>query len=216
MKVVIDGNIGSGKTTQLNLLEKKGFLVFREPIHKWPLQEFYENPKEGIFPLHMAILRTLRPQGPGVYERSLSSSRWVFWEWARARNSAPHHETYEYFYEKNVWWPDLYIFLAKSPEQCHRDIQKRGQTGDEYVSLEYLKELDELYQKLVMKYPCRVHVVRAADRSPGEIHEEILSILNNNEYTVLVGDSQRNKVQKSRSSGGQVFCPPFQDLCRLS
>lgn len=31
MKVVIDGNIGSGKTTQLDLLEMRGYRVRREP-----------------------------------------------------------------------------------------------------------------------------------------------------------------------------------------
>jgi len=41
-RVVIDGNIGSGKTTQLGLLEKKGWKVRRDPIDEWPLEEFYK------------------------------------------------------------------------------------------------------------------------------------------------------------------------------
>jgi thymidylate kinase len=215
MKVVVDGNIGSGKTTQLGLLEKKGFIVFREPIDEWPLQEFYEDPKNGIFPLHMTILRTLRPRGPGVYERSLLSSRWVFWEWAKAKGASPHDATYDYFYERHKWQPDLYIFLSKSPEKCFEAIQKRGQTGDGFVTLEYLQELDTLYQKLVMKVPCKVHILNA-DSPPEEIHEKILNILSHNEYTVLVGDGERRQVQKSGGLGGSVLCTPFKDLCRLS
>jgi thymidylate kinase len=215
MKVVVDGNIGSGKTTQLGLLEKKGFMVFREPIDEWPLQEFYEDPKNGIFPLHMAILRTLRPRGPGVYERSLLSSRWVFWEWAKAKGASAHDATYDYFYERHKWQPDLYIFLSKSPEKCLEAIQTRGQTGDGFVTLEYLQELDALYQKLVMKVPCRVHVLNA-EAPPEEIHEKILNILSHNEYTVLVGDDERRQVQKPGGHGGSMLCPPFQDLCRLS
>jgi thymidylate kinase len=215
MKVVVDGNIGSGKTTQLGLLEKKGFIVFREPIDEWPLQEFYEDPKNGIFPLHMAILRTLRPRGPGVYERSLLSSRWVFWEWAKAKGASAHDATYDYFYERHKWQPDLYIFLSKSPEKCLEAIQTRGQTGDGFVTLEYLQELDALYQKLVMKVPCRVHVLNA-EAPPEEIHEKILNILSHNEYTVLVGDGERRQVQKPGGHGGSVLCPPFKDLCRLS
>jgi thymidylate kinase len=215
MKVVVDGNIGSGKTTQLGLLEKKGFIVFREPIDEWPLQEFYEDPKNGIFPLHMAILRTLRPRGPGVYERSLLSSRWVFWEWAKAKGASAHDATYDYFYERHKWQPDLYIFLSKSPEKCLEAIQTRGQTGDGFVTLEYLQELDALYQKLVMKVPCRVHVLNA-EAPPEEIHEKILNILSHNEYTVLVGDDERRQVQKPGGRGGSVLCPPFKDLCRLS
>jgi len=216
MKVVIDGNIGSGKTTQLSLLEAKGFLVFREPIDEWPLEEFYKDPKSGAFPLHMAILRTLRPRGAAVYERSLLSSRWVFWEWAKAKGLATNSKTYEYFYEKHSWLPDLYIFLSKRPEECHQAIQTRGQTGDTHVSLEYLRELDVLYKQLIMKVPCLVHVLDAS-APPEEIHAKILTILSHNEHSeVLLRDGRGRQVQKHGVPGGQVFCPPFQDLCRLS
>ena len=71
MKIVIDGNIGAGKTTQLSLLKRLGARVFKEPIEEWPLKEFYANPKKGIFPLQMAVLRTVCDQGPGIYERFL-------------------------------------------------------------------------------------------------------------------------------------------------
>lgn len=215
MKVVVDGNIGSGKTTQLGLLEKKGFLVYREPIDEWPLQEFYEDKKNGLFPLHMAILRTLRSRGPGVYERSLLSSRWVFWEWAKTKGAVDNDETYEYFYNRHVWYPDIYIFLSKSPEKCFEAIQTRGQTGDGFVSLEYLKELDELYTQMIMKVPCRVFVIKA-DASPEEIHQKILNILSHNEYAMLLSDSERDKVQKPRRSRGSMLCPSVADMCRVS
>ena len=215
MKVVLDGNIGSGKTTQLGLLEKKGFVVFREPIADWPLQEFYEDTKNGLFPLHMTIIRTLRPRGHGVYERSLLSSRWVFWEWAKSKGTVAHDETYEYFYQRHTWQPDVYIFLAKSPEKCFEAIQTRGQTGDGFVSLEYLKELDELYAKMIMNVPCRVHIIKA-DAPPEEIHEKILNILSHNEYSVLVCDDKRDEVQKRSGRGRPVLCPSFQDVCHLS
>ena len=215
MKIVVDGNIGSGKTTQLGLLEKKGFLVFREPIHEWPLQEFYEDKTNGLFPLHMAILRTLRSKGPGVYERCLMSSRWVFWEWAKSKGPVTNDDTYNYFYDRHVWYPDLYIFLAKPPEKCYEAIQARGQTGDDFVTLEYLKELDTLYAHMLRNVPCRVHVINA-DAPPVEIHDKILNILSHNDQQVLVGDDQRNQMQKSGRSRGEVFCPPFQNMCRLS
>jgi thymidylate kinase len=216
MKVVIDGNIGSGKTTQLGLLEQKGFLVYREPIDEWPLEEFYQDPKSGAFPLHMAILRTLKPRGPAIYERSLMSSRWVFWEWAKGKGIASNSKTYEYFYERHSWNPDLYIFLAKSPEECHSAIHTRGQTGDSHVTLEYLKELDELYNNLLMRVPCMVHVINAS-APPEEIHAKILTILSHNEhYKMLFSDYRGDKMQKSCQARREVLCPPFQDVCRLS
>ena len=216
MKVVIDGNIGSGKTTQLGLLRAKGYRVFKEPIEEWPLEELYKDPKTGAFPLHMAILKTLQNKGPAIYERSLFSSRWVFWEWAKTRGLTMHSDIYEYFYERHLWVPDVYIFLSKSPEECHRHIQKRSQTGDTHVTLEYLRDLDDLYVRMIKNVPCVVHVLDARG-PPEEIHEKILKILNNNEQSkVLLRNSHGGQVQKPGRDGWQVFCPPFQDVCRVS
>ena len=216
MKVVIDGNIGAGKTTQLNMLEKLGATVFKEPIDEWPLKEFYENPKKGIFPLQMAVLRTVRDQGPGIYERSLFSSRWVFWEWAKSRNLVEHEKTYEYFYEKHKWSPDVYIFLSKSPEECYLHISSRRQTGDDKISLHYLRELDSLYKKLIMTIPCKVYIINASSK-PEEIHAQILHIINNNERSeMLFSDSPRNEVQEPGESRGKVQRPPCPVMCRVS
>jgi len=216
MKIVIDGNIGAGKTTQLSLLQKLGGIVFREPIEEWPLREFYEDPVKGIFPLQMAVLRTIVPQGPGFYERSLLSSRWVFWEWAKRRGIIEHEKTYEYFYEHHKWSPDLYIFLSKSPEDCYLGISSRKQVGDDKVTLQYLQELDLLYKELLEKIECKVYVIDAS-KSPGAIHTEILHILNNNECPeMLFSDNTWKKVQELGHSRGEVCCPSRSDMCRLS
>jgi deoxyadenosine/deoxycytidine kinase len=216
MKVVVDGNIGAGKTTQLNMLKKLGAKVFKEPIEEWPLEEFYADPKKGIFPLQMAILMTLQPQGPGIYERSLLSSRWVFWEWAKDRGLVEFAETYENCYEKHAWSPDLYIFLSKSPEECYLHISSRNQVGDSKVTLDYLRQLDELYKKMIPKVPCKVHIIDASAR-PEEIHAKILNILNNNEHSeVLFSDFAREKVQESSIERRKVCIAPFPDMCRMS
>jgi len=216
MKVVIDGNIGAGKTTQLSLLEKLGARVFKEPIEEWPLDEFYADRKKGIFPLQMAVLRTLQPSGRGIYERSLLSSRWVFWEWAKRKKLVEHEKTYEYFYDRHCWYPDLYIYLAKSPEECYLHISGRNQTGDGKVTLDYLKELDALYKELLMKIPCVVHVVDAT-RRPEEIHAEILNILNNNEHTeMLFRDGPGEEVQEYLQSRRQMRNAPCPNMCRVS
>jgi deoxyadenosine/deoxycytidine kinase len=216
MKIVIDGNIGAGKTTQLTLLEKLGARVFKEPIDQWPLEEFYLDPKKGIFPLQMTILRTVGDKGPGIYERSLLSSRWVFWEHAKRKNLVEHGDTYEYFYEKHSWLPDLYIFLSKSPEECYLHLSGRMQIGDNKITLDYLKELDVLYKEMIMKVPCRVFVLDASAR-PEEIHAKILHIISNNEHSeVLFGDCTGKKVQELGKSGGKVRSAPCPIMCRMS
>ena len=218
MKVVIDGNIGSGKTTQLDLLETKGYRVRREPIDDWPLEEFYKDPQRWAFYFHMKILETLRPlktHDTVVYERSLLSSRWVFWEVLKKQGIVTEGEdsTYATFYDKFVWYPDIYIFLSKTPDLAWEHIQKRHQVGDSGVTLEYWKELDLEYKNLLSKVPCRVYVINA-NRSVEEIHKEISTIISGNE--LLRSDAERDEVQTKSNRGREVSCTPFPNLCRVS
>lgn len=218
MKVVIDGNIGSGKTTQLNLLEQKGVKVRREPIDKWPLEEFYKDRTRWAFYFHMVILQTLRPektQQTVVYERSLMSSRWVFWPVLVRKGHVTKDEdlTYSKFYEQYAWYPDLYIFLSKKPDLAWEHIQKRHQAGDSGVTREYWNELDEEYKNLIMKVPCKVHVLNA-NRTADEIHKEIYSIIS--EHELLVRDPQWRQVQAEGRGGRKMSCTPFTHMCHLS
>lgn len=215
-RIVIDGNIGAGKTTQLNLLDKAGWLVKREPIEEWPLAEFYKDRRRWGFLLQIRILQTLRPEShQTIYERSLLSTRHVFWEHMKESGFVTDWEDKVYCkaYERYEWLPDLYIFLSRTPEKAYEAIQKRGQTGDKSVTLKYIKELDKLYERLVRNVPCKVYVVNA-DRTPDEVHQEILSILKVN--GVYITDQNGSKVQTSRNTRGQVLCTPGTDMCSVS
>jgi thymidylate kinase len=121
--------------------------------------------------------------------------------------------TYAKFYDQYAWFPDLYIFLSKSPELAWEHIQARHQAGDSGVTLEYWKELDVEYQKLVRNVPCKVYTVNA-NQSVEEIHQEICEILI--EHELLSLETGREEV---RSEGGRkrnVSCTPFQHMCCVS
>lgn len=218
MKIVIDGNIGSGKTTQLGLLEQKGWVVRREPIDSWPLKEFYADPKRWAFFFHMVILQTLRPLKTNVnviYERSLLSSRWVFWPVLRKQGyvTQQEHDTYDWYYEKFSWNPDIYIFLSKKIDLAWKHIQARGQAGDEGVTKEYLSDLGAEYENLIRSVPCKVHVVDA-NQTVEKIHEDICKILVDNE--LLFSDVGGDKVQTGSRRGREVSCAPIPHMCSLS
>jgi hypothetical protein len=218
VRVVIDGNIGAGKTTQLDLLEAKGFFVKREPIEKWPLEEFYSDPSRWAFLLHMRILCTHRPiktNKLAIYERSLQSSYWVFWQVLKKKGLVTSTEdaTYSQLYDEMAWYPSLYIFLRKDPEIAYKHVQQRGQAGDSKVTLEYMKELDEEYLNLLRTLPCKVRVVNA-NQSVENIHKDICMHLAENE--LLSPFTKREEVQKPSRGGGPLSCPPFQHMCNLS
>lgn len=181
MHIVIDGNIGSGKTTQLDLLEQKGWSVKREPLDKWPLELFYTDMSRWALLLQMRILQTLQPAAhtPTVYERCLLSTRHVFWEYLLNKGLVRPEEdqVYTEAYEKYYWVPDLYIYLRKSPEIAYEHIRKRHQTGDASVTLDYLKDLDRLYEKMIRTITCHVHVIECDGKTPAEISKSISDVM---------------------------------------
>jgi deoxyadenosine/deoxycytidine kinase len=181
--VIIDGNIGAGKTTQLDLLEQKGFKVQREPIDQWPLEEFYKDPSRWSFLFHMVVLKTQqKPHGDVIYERSLYSSRYVFWK-VLLKNKLVNkieNDTYEFLWDRLAWAPDVFIYLDKDPEVAYQHIRSRHQSGDDGVTLEYLKELDAEYKELLKVMPSKVIVVNA-NQPVDKIHEEICNCLVGNE-----------------------------------
>jgi deoxyadenosine/deoxycytidine kinase len=182
MKVVIDGNIGSGKTTQLDMLESAGWTVKREPIDDWPLEQFYKDPKTWGFVFQMVVLQTLQPLGGHadvVYERCIYSTRDVFWRHMSKSvfGSDPlASQIYLREVDRYMWHPDIYIFLAKDVDVAWKHIQQRGQTGDFGVTYEYLQELDIMYAEMIGKIPCPVYVIDA-NRSVEEIHADITRLL---------------------------------------
>jgi thymidylate kinase len=166
----------------------------------------------------MKILQTLQPvktKDVVVYERCLLSTRHVFWEHLLQKKLVRQEENdvYSYQYEKDTWYPDLYIFLSKTPEVAFEHIKKRKQSGDSGVSLDYLKDLDVLYARMLTNVPCKVHVINA-HQTPEEIHQQILSLLKL--YGMYVSDTGRAKVQTPCTHQREVLCTPFPDMCRLS
>jgi deoxyadenosine/deoxycytidine kinase len=218
-RIVIDGNIGSGKTTQLDLLEKKGWTVQREPIANWPLEAFYKDPSRWAFYFHMVILQTLRPietTRPVIYERGLMASRWVFWPLMVSKGlvTSGEEKTYAIFYEQLSWFPDVYIFLAKNLDLAWSHIQKRHQSGDSGVTRKYLNELDEGYTIMLRNnVPCKVHIVDA-NRTPEEIHEEICQLLKVNE--LFINNEERDKVQAKGGRRWKMPCASAEQLCCVS
>lgn len=181
MKIVIDGNIGSGKTTQINLLESKGFKVKREPIEQWPLELFYSDMERWGLTFQLVVIHTLKTTESNViFERSPLSAKEIFW--ASLKKTPLEDQVFQWAYEKDAWYPDVYILLDKDPKICFDHIQTRGQDGDSGVSMEYLRSLDEKYSTMFEGITCPKYKVDGT-QSCDNVHGNILAIVN--EYTSL-------------------------------
>ncbi|NBS68013.1 hypothetical protein EBT31_03745 [bacterium] len=220
MRIVIDGNIAVGKSTQLRLLEKAGYRVKREPIDDWSLDLFYKDKSRWALLLQMQILHSFSSSPPHsivVYERCPMSSNHVFWQNLLQQGivTADEDKLYQKYYERMAWQPDLYVYLTCTPEESYGRIQQRGQTGDKKISLEYLQKLHTLYDKLLGRVPCIVVPISVQGKTAEKVHEEIISAITI-ENELYVRNRSREEVSKAGSSRREVLCTPFPNMCNLS
>lgn len=178
-KIVIDGNIGAGKTTQVSLLEKHGYNVQKEPIEQWPLELFYSDPVRWAFLFQLVILKSLvvKP-GVRIYERCPISSLKVFWELLEKHEIED--EVYKSYYRDYGWSPDIYILVDTPPQVCYERLKTRTQDGDTSVTLEYLQSLYEKYNKMFDEMECPKYKIDGL-LSQEEIFKNILDIINNHD-----------------------------------
>lgn len=172
-RIVIDGNIGSGKTTQLNLLSKLGYIVHCEPIDEWPLQLFYNDKDRWAFLLQMTILKSFLENDAVVWERSPESSREVFWKMLH-RGTPEEESVYRYFYEKYSWSPDVHVYIRTDPDVCLKRLVSRNQTGDTNIDADYLSTVHKYYEEYILSKIGHVHIIDGNSSTPEEIHKEIL------------------------------------------
>ena len=181
MKIVIDGLIGAGKSTQVDILSKiTGKSVIKEPIGDWPLDLFYKDPSRWGFMMQVAVLNSYAKmkESSGIFERCPKSTHEIFWQNLVESKvvTAEENKIFEKLYKYHSWNPDVIIFIDKSPEKCHEHIQGRNQTGDGGVSMDYLKSLDVLYTKH-FKNNDSIHVIDG-NQAISDVTRDILKIIN--------------------------------------
>ncbi len=179
MKIVIDGLIGAGKSTQVDIIHKKlGIPVVKEPIEEWPLELFYSDPTRWGFMMQVAVLNSFVKfkDVDGIFERSPESTRSVFWQnLVDSKVVTPREdEIFQNLYKNLEWKPDITILIEKDPKLCYEHIQNRKQEGDSGVSLKYLEQLDKYYKLFKRKDV----IVINGNKSIEEVSEEILKKIN--------------------------------------
>ncbi len=156
--LVIEGNIGAGKTTLAQMISEKykTKLVLEQFADNPFLPKFYENQEQYSFPLEMAFLAERYNQ----LNRELSHldlfspftiSDYYFMKsliFAQNTLQPDEYNLYRQFftiiYEK-MHKPDLYVYLHKDADLLLKNIAVRGRTYETFITKEYLEKISQGY-----------------------------------------------------------------------
>jgi len=165
--VLIEGNIGSGKTTFLNHFQKyKDICLITEPVDKWRncaginlLDLMYKEPHRWAHPFQNYVTLTMlqshtlpTDKTVKLMERSIFSARYCFVE-NMYKNGTIHEGMYEIlkewyqFIDKSIHiQADLIVYLRTTPEVVYDRMKSRARCEESCVPLQYLQELHELHE----------------------------------------------------------------------
>lgn len=165
--IAVAGNIGAGKTTLTELLSKhyKWIPQFEDVDHNPYLNDFYEDMPRWSFNLQIYFLNSRLTQLLDIHRgtETVIQDRTIFED---ANIFAPNlHEMglmskrdfdnyYKFFQtlKSMVQPPDMLIYLKGSVPTLVGQIQKRGREYEENIRLDYLKRLNDFYNKWIESY----------------------------------------------------------------
>jgi len=165
--IAVSGNIGAGKTTLSEMLGKHfDWEVHYEDTNTNPyLSDFYNDMQRWSFNLQIYFLNSRYQQIVDIRkgDKTIIQDRTIYED---ANIFAPNlHEmglmskrdfdNYESLFNlmtSQVQAPDILIYLKASIPKLVQHIQKRGRDYEGSISLDYLKRLNEKYEKWISTY----------------------------------------------------------------
>ncbi len=165
--IAIAGNIGSGKTTLTEKLAKhyKWQPHFEDVEHNPYLVDFYEDMPRWSFNLQIYFLNNRikhlidirQGQDTVIQDRTIYEDAYIFAPnlFDMGLMTKRDYENYTSFFENLkalIKPPDLLIYLKTSIPTLVDQIQKRGREYEENIRLDYLKRLNENYNKWIAGY----------------------------------------------------------------
>jgi len=156
--LVIEGNIGAGKTTLAQMIaqEYNGKLILEQFADNPFLPKFYNDPDRYSFPLELSFLAERYQQ----LNRDLTSrdlfkplnvADYYFMKsliFAKATLKQDEYNLYRQIFNiiyQSIPKPDLYVYLHVDVKKLLANISKRGRDYEKGISEEYLKNLQKGY-----------------------------------------------------------------------
>lgn len=157
--IVIEGNIGAGKTTfvkrfSADVNAKALYERFEENAF---LPKFYEEPDKYAFTLEMSFLadrfhqlKEEQSDRQSLFTSGIVSDYFLMKSliFARSTLSEDEYRLYRDIFEiiyQRLTKPDLYVYLHKTPDTLLKNISKRGRSYEKSITKEYLKSIEDSY-----------------------------------------------------------------------
>ena len=191
--VAVAGNIGAGKTTLTEMLSKhyRWIPQFEDVDHNPYLTDFYDDMPRGSFNLQIyflhgrlnQILDIQRGTETIIQDRTIYEDANIFAPNLHEMGlmSKRDYDNYYGFFstiKTMVQPPDLLIYLKASVPTLVSQIQKRGREYEENIRLDYLKKLNEYYNKWIEGYKEGPLLIIDCDKNKfGENEEDLGEII---------------------------------------
>ncbi len=192
--IAVAGNIGAGKTTLTEALSKhyKWIPQFEDVANNPYLNDFYEEMPRWSFNLQIYFLNSRlnqlleieRGTETIIQDRTIYEDAMIF-----APNlhdmglmSKRDFDNYYQFFQtlkSMVRPPDLLIYLKASVPTLVGQIQKRGREYEENIRLDYLRKLNDYYNKWIDSYKEGALLIIDVDKNKfAEKSEDMGEIIN--------------------------------------
>ncbi|MDD4645651.1 MAG: deoxynucleoside kinase [Bacteroidales bacterium] len=175
--VVIEGNIGAGKTSLAKRIsmDYNSHLILERFADNPFLPKFYKDPDRFAFPLEMSFLADRYTQlkkelaSPDIFAPFTVADYYFMKSLIFAGNTLAGDEYMLYSQLFHLMYsslpkPDLYVYLHQDPENLLTNIWNRGREYESAITVEYLKKIQTGYFDFFRQEPSmRILVVDTRD-----------------------------------------------------
>lgn len=160
--ICVEGNIGAGKTTFVEMLaEDLGAKLILERFKDNPfLPQFYKDPKRYAFPTEMSFLADRHQQLVDDISQLDLFSNFSIADYdlykclifARITLKNQEFELYKRVFDimyRNITKPDLYVYFYQNTDRLLENISKRGRSYEQDINADYLEKINQGYLNFI-------------------------------------------------------------------
>ena len=156
--LVIEGNIGAGKTSLSKMLaaDLNAELLLERFTNNPFLAKFYDDPQKYALPLELSFLKDRFSQSESIQKSIGTNSKMTISDYFFVKSLifatcnligeeyTLYEELFKIIYDR-LPKPDLYVYLHLSEVRLIEHIQKRGREYEQTIKIDYLTAIKEQY-----------------------------------------------------------------------